>query len=522
MNIDRKNKKMTILLFILCFLFAVKIVVFFSWEYQSISLKYIPTALPSKKKEIKLNTPSEQKPEEYIKDGLLIGQYVRETSLPLNPTVRIGYLVPVDSNQEPRPGAENMVFYGVFNGEGKRIPCSQAWLQQLAKKYSCTVFSLSINSNLSITEDRDKYYIYREAGWFDVVFSVQKNLAKRFKFPSQKLLLVGESSGGSMVQRIVAAYPDRIAAAAWCGGSRYDMEQMKKDGIPRLILNTWGCPGEATSVILAKQERKLGNPVLVAQMPPDPTLNKWYHHAPGPESYRLIQEYIGGMAEMLHRNKGQIPKLKTEKDFFPSALFAASWQNRFQLKSLYGLNEVSLIQTRNAKTKKIAIIFGRTTGEFRIQMLDALYWLSQRETLSIQIKIGDKLLDEYRNASKLLTRILREKKWENLPILIIGIGDASLPGVIAALTNGNSRIRKIVFYGTSYDLPFPELSIIKNRKKSQIPLLICSETKNGLSLPYTKFRKFSIMELSNSSWKSEIEEHIDSLTEIEDVNKEGM
>lgn len=521
MSIARKNKRITILLFVLGVLFAVKIVAFFSWEYQSIPLQYTPTTFPSKEKEIKQNTPSEQNPEEYIKDGLLIGQYVKEISLPLNPTVRIGYLVPVDSNRKPRPGAENMVFYGVFNGEGKRIPCSQAWLQQLARKYNCTVFSLSINSDLSIAEDRNKYYIYREAGWFDIVFSVQKNLAKRFKFPFQKLLLVGESSGGSMVQRIIAAYPDRIAAAAWCGGSRYDMEQMKKDGIPRLILNTWGCPGENASIILAKQERKLGNPVLVAQMPPDPTLNKWYHHAPGPESYRLIQEYIGGIAETLNRNRGQMPELKTEKEFYPSLCFATSWQNRFQLKSLYGLNRVSLIQTCT-RPKRIAIIVGRMTGESRIQILDALYWLSCLETIPIKIEIGDNLLEERMNASELLKRILSEKKWEKLPVLLIGIGNASLPGVIAALTNGNSRIRKIVFYGTSYDFPFPELSIIKNRKRSQIPLVICGKTKNKLSLPNTKFRKFSVTELTNSSWKSEMEEFIASLNGTEDVNKTGV
>lgn len=516
MKIDWKNRKITTLLVIFGILVIGRIVMFFLWEYHPLP----PGAhrLPPKKTIIPV-IPTEKNPKETITDGLLIGRYSRKVSLPLNPEVEVGYLIPVDQDGKPLPSAENMVFYGIANGEGTRIPCTQPWLQQLAKEFKCTVFSLGIKTNFDIAGDREKYYIYQEVGWFDIVFDVQRKLAKRFGFPWRKLLLIGESSGGSMVQRIAAAYPDRVAAAAWCGGSRYDVEHMKKDGIPRLILNTWGCPGETASIILAKQERELGNPVLIAQMPPDPTLDKWYHHAPGPESYRLIQEYIGGMAEMLHQNDGQMPKLNAGEEFLPSTIFAASWQNRFRQIPFHKMNQVSIMQPYGTKPKQIAVVFGRTSDESRLQMLDALYWLSHLETIPLQINIGDNLIEEQKNAVKILDRILKEKEWKNLPIIVIGFNEAGLPGAVAALANGNSRIRKIVLYGTACDSPFPELSIIENRKRSQIPILVCSEAASEVVLPNTEFRKFSLMGLTNRSWKSEIEALVGRLKGTDDASK---
>lgn len=503
MKINIKNRKVTILLIIFGILFIGRIFMFFLWEYNPLPPELRHLQPP---KVVKPVIPREKNPQETIKDGLLIGRYKRRVSRPLNPEVEVGYLIPVDQNGKPRPQAVNMVFYGVFNGEGmQHIPCSQAWLQQLARKYNCTVFSLGINSNLNITENRNIYYIYREAGWFDIIFDVQQKLAKRFGFPDRKLLLTGESSGGSMVQRIAAAFPERIAAVAWCGGSNYDLEHIKKDDIPRLILNTWGCPGEMSSANYAKLEKKQGNPVLFSLMPPDPALDKWYHHAPGPESYRLIQEYIGGIVEILHQNDGQMPKLNTEEDFSPSTTFANSWQNRFRQISFREMSNVSIIQPHGANPKQIVVVFGKTNAEYRLKMLDALYWLSCLDTIPIQINIGDNLIEEQKSAVKILDRILEEKEWGKLSIIVIGLDEAGLPGAVAALSNGSSRIKKIILYGTSYDSPFPELSIIRNRKLSKTPMLICNEMEEEISLENTMFRRFSFTELTNRSWKAEIE-----------------
>ena len=353
MPIERKTRKIVILFAILGVLVIGRLVMFFGWEYGAPKIGIPPT---------KYVTPTEESPEETVKNGLLTGYYRRTVSLPLNKKVDVGYLVPLGPDRKPRPGAENMIFYAIPSGAANRKPGSQPWLQPLAREFNCTVFTLAIRSNLNITEDRRQYYIYREAGWFDVVFDIQEKLAKRFGLPHRKLLLMGESSGGSMVQRIAAAFPDRVAAAAWCGGSRYDLERLKKDGIPRLVVSTWGCPGETISATYAEQEREAGNPVLFARMPPDPVVNKWYHHGPGPETYRLLQTFLGGMAEQLGRNHGRLPEPEPETEFLPSPLFAETWRGRPLLKPFHDLEAVTQMSPGAVHCGQPAIEPGSAAG----------------------------------------------------------------------------------------------------------------------------------------------------------------
>lgn len=521
MLIDKRAKKVVILLAIFGVLVIGRVIMYFSWEYQpSLPGEH---RLPPKEKEISV-VPTENNPQEIFDNGLLFGHYTLEVNLPLNPEVEVGYLIPADQKTgKPLSSAENMVFYGIANGEGSKKPCSQLWLQQLAREFKCTVFSVGINTNFDITTDHEKYYIYQEAGWFEVIFDIQAKLAKRFGFPKRKLLLIGESSGGSMIQRITAAYPDRVAAAAWCGGSRYDMSRIKKDNIPRLILNTWGCPGESASKILAQKEKDIGNSVLVASMPPDPTLKQWYHHAPGPESYRLIQEYIGGMAELIFQNGGILPKPSKGTRLLPASNFATSWKQRFLPVSFHGSKQVFVMQPYAASPKQIAIVLGSSNGETRLRMLDALYWFSQKDTIPIQVNVGNDLFSERSMVSKILKLVLEEKEWEGLPIIIIGLDEAGQTGTIAALADGNSRIRKIWLYNCPYDSPFSELSIIKNCKNSSIPILICSEEiENEQSFPHIEFRKFSVSEQTNFSWKAEIDAIVAELGGVAHDNKAAV
>ena len=147
MAIDGKTKKIVILLAVFGVLAVGRLVMYFSWEYRPLPPG---VQLPPPKPAVKNVIPTEEKPRETVEDGLLVGRYVRKVSLPLNPEVEVGYLVPVGLDGRPLPGAENMVFYGVANGEGGRVPCSQPWLRQLAKEFRCTVFSLSIRTGIRL------------------------------------------------------------------------------------------------------------------------------------------------------------------------------------------------------------------------------------------------------------------------------------------------------------------------------------------------------------------------------------
>lgn len=116
------------------------------------------------------------------------------------------------------------------------------WLRDFPEKYGFSVFSLTIEANVKITNFTDQYYIYKECGWYELIFRIKAHLEKQFKLDSRKLLIVGESSGASMAQQMVAAYPSKIAAAAWTGGSRYT-EFTRPLTVSMLALSNWGCYG---------------------------------------------------------------------------------------------------------------------------------------------------------------------------------------------------------------------------------------------------------------------------------------
>jgi hypothetical protein len=59
---------------------------------------------------------------------------------------------------------------------------------------------------------------------------------------------------------------------------------------------------------------------------------------------------------------------------------------------------------------------------------------------------------------------------KNLPVSVIGSGTGGVLVSVAALDNGNARIKKITTFNSEYFLPVDKLSISKYRNKSQIPL----------------------------------------------------
>ena len=492
---------MTVLLIIFGVLVAARAIMFLCME-QEASPQYKPISPPAGK----VGSPTEHKPQETVHGTLLIGRYKRKVSLPLNPEVEVGYIIPIDPSGKPLPGTENMIFYAPFNGEGNKTPCSQPWLQELARRSDCSVFSLQIKMNYEIVRDRKKYYIYPESGWFDIVFDVQHKLAERFHLPRRRLMLVGESSGGSMVQQISAAYPERIAAAAWCGGSRYELSNIRYDGIPRLILSTWGCPGEQNSEELSQKLRRQDNPVLFSSMPPDFRLNEWYHHAPGNNSYQLIQDFIKEVAGQNAKYAESLSGSNVRKKYSFSEAFMRHWNERFKPYALYDLQNTYIMKPYAADAKRIVIAVSPVRGNFSIMAKDALYCLSKSNAIPIWIALEDDWIGARMLIDQALKTIIQSSKWQGLPIDIMGFGEAGMPGAIEAIRSDHMRIRKIVLFGTSHLSPFSELSITENRTKNRIPLIIYSETGDeGVRPANTEFRVFSPEKLTNSSWHAMVQ-----------------
>lgn len=221
------------------------------------------------------------------------GEFSLRVCRPLNRTTLVRYIVPVDpATGMPVPEASNIIFYAPFNGDAPRIrKMFPPWLRCFAEHYRYTVFTLTIEADKLIVGDAERYYIYREAGWFEQIFKLKKHLEREFGLRANPLLIVGESSGGSMAERMIAHYPERISAAAWNGGSNYtDLPVGTKTRI--LALNTEGCYGTEATARLVRHSRAAGINILHGITQPRKGGGRIETHAPTSLAYKLMQTFI--------------------------------------------------------------------------------------------------------------------------------------------------------------------------------------------------------------------------------------
>lgn len=165
------------------------------------------------------------------------GSFKMRASCYLNDDTEAVYVVPVDAQGKPLDSAANIVFYAPFNGEdGSKAYDRYPWLRALAEEHGCSVYSLRIRADTISTSEPTLYYIYAEAGWYPGIFRIQEFLTERFQLPPRKLYMIGQSSGGSLIQRMAVACPERIAAGACNGAGALEEWRSAGETLPPLLL----------------------------------------------------------------------------------------------------------------------------------------------------------------------------------------------------------------------------------------------------------------------------------------------
>lgn len=222
----------------------------------------------------------------------LEGTFELRVNLPLNRKTQVRYMIPVDTHGKPLSSASHMVFYAPFNGDAPRLRRDlPEWIRKIPAEYGFSVFSLTIEADTQSVTDHAKYYIYRECGWYELIFRIKAHLEKEFSLHPEKLLITGESSGGSMAQQMAAAYPQKIAAAAWCGGSRY-VRFRQRISVPMLALHNWGCYGLDSTAELLRNAEEYRIPFQTMQTPSFLRRGSFEHHAGGDTAYRLMCAFL--------------------------------------------------------------------------------------------------------------------------------------------------------------------------------------------------------------------------------------
>lgn len=521
MSSKKKNGKLLLWLIVILMVGLIgKTISWFTWERDAREeQEYLQN--------IRAEKPQVQKMEKKTPvPGIRERSFSLKVNRYLNDETTVQYLIPVDESGRPKPGASNIVFYAPYNGDAPLIRRGlKPWHRYFAEQLGFTIFSLTINTSLEAAMNREKYYIFKEAGWHEIFFEIQKRIEKENHLAHRPLLIVGESSGSSMAEMMSALYPDRVAAAAWCGGATY--EPIGKDNPGAwLAMNTWGCYGISPTREFQKQAEGQGRQVLRAETAPNgkAITGKYFHHAASEMSYRLMQIFIRDMVNLRDRNGGKIPPVEQwpvcreqngKKLYFPSEEFAALWEqvphevNRQQAEAE---GPVMAVFPPKGPVDRIVIFAEKEETEGNLLSQDSLYELSQKKVLPISFKVGDDCVQDFDRLKQALAEVLARKEWSDLPVYVVGRGVGGQILASVALENGNRRIARIVTFNSEYEYPFEQLSIAEHRRASNLPLRMYFDKAKlapGMNaVPHTEVILVGADEFQTEKWFARLNESV--------------
>ena len=425
----------------------------------------------------------------FMKDYLMLnnspnlkeGKFRLRVDLPLNRETTVYYLVPTDEDGKPLPSASNIIFSAPFNGESINNFSHRPWKRYFAETLGFSIFSFDVQAQKADRTNPMEYYIYPEAGWFGLVFKIQDWLIKEFQLTPKRLLVIGESAGGSMAQQLSVKYPAKIAAAALCGGSRYTQLKQPSD-LAWCILNSWWDDGVPEAYEFKRQIESYGNHALVGETPP-PDAVPFSWHSMGEESYALVQEFIRAIVELRDQNGGIIPpaenwpfsdKICGTRQFFPSKHFKELWEKLpHEVNAGYSgscaLPESFAIFPTNKNCQGIVILVDDLSQSSLVVPQVNLYHWAKMQLQPIAFFLKNET-DNLSDLSKALQSILAREEWQTLPVYLVGIGIGGSIAATAAWQNNHPRLKKIITINTPYELEQPEQYLDATRGDSQIPL----------------------------------------------------
>ena len=312
----------------------------------------------------------------------------------------------------------------------------------------------------------------------DLVFAVKRHIEKEFSLEEHPLLIVGESSGGSMAQQMAVAYPEKIAAAAWIGGGRYMPFEQPMDAA-FLALNNWGCHGLQNTRRMVEDAASKGITVLHAQsLPLLFTLGAHNSHGPADSTYRLLQAFLEGAVELENSNEGKVPHpsqwpVATEDGArLPSEAFAQLWRllPHEAIQRIDNGDKGVIVFPPPDDPEALVVMVARGGGDGSIQLKDGLYTLTQHHAVAVALLAGGLPGEAIPRLSFLIDEVSRKEEWKDLPVVLYGNGLAGQLAAVAGLRSADPRIAKIVTLDADLRSPFPELSVADEPNPANIPV----------------------------------------------------
>ena len=397
-------------------------------------------------------------------EGLEKGEGWMQVNLPKNRRIKVCFAVPRDAATGKLPSsASNLLFWSPYLGEERDIQKNglHEWAKEYARQCGWTVFTFAAEDGGRVDGKPRSYYIYPESGWHEVVFAVKAALEKRYGLTSRKLLVVGESSGGSLAEHLVAAHPEAIAAAAWSGGTAY--MPMPFHDVPCGFFNNWGCPGVPVSHELYEQGIGQGLPLLWTELPPKID-EELYHHGPTELTAAIKRAFLKGVMELADPATGAVPPMESWPYSFempdgrivhlPSLELLRLWErlpHRLTHAVLSRQETGFVAATEPVETPaKAALLFH--SGQEDPFLQDAVQMLCQANCAVHVVFCGGSCEQSIVDGMAALAALKRDSRLATLPLAVLASGNAA-DAALQVAENAGDTLAGVFLYDPRSSLP---------------------------------------------------------------------
>ena len=387
--------------------------------------------------------------------------------LPLNVETEIHYAVPRDPVTGEIPAsASNILFWAPFLGAAPQLRAGGLGAAPLeyARRGGWTVFSLTIDSFVVDGSGEEFHYWDRDLGWDRAVFAAQEWLQRQYGLKPGKLLLGGESAGGSMAERLAVSHPERVLAAAWSGGSSY-LPIPEGFPVPMMALNSWGCGGTPSTRELQRQFAAEGVQLLWEEVPPYLDGRRVEHHAPSRLTEKRKWLFLQGIVDLQDPMTGEVPPVEAWPErlllpdgttaHFPSRELREEWE-RIPLEVNYALRQedfLAVLPGPAPETRQMqAVLFYEELGQSFLQ--DAAEYFRSQDAESRMLFCGGVGWEEQDAFDDMEARVdaalsalpaLSPEESSALPLLILGNGIGARHAIRAMQRLLKSGVRRPLY-----------------------------------------------------------------------------
>jgi pimeloyl-ACP methyl ester carboxylesterase len=385
--------------------------------------------------------------------------------------VTVLYRVPMTAQQGPTPGADNVLLDCLWPGGAEPKPGHPllAHMKPFSDQLGFTVFSIEIKTDRARLDDKREVYFQGGPDWVDLVQRAHEEIIKRHHLKRRKLLLYGESLGGTFAERLAVAMPDKVAGVVIQNAPEVTLPEVRAN-TAWFVNVTRGDQGARANAELVQKLRDLDTPCIHAIAPPSyiERGKANFYHSVSPAAFHANLMYLKGLVEqrgartendparwpyvrdnakslMIRRNERQISAQipESRREYMPSREFVHALQampapmQTVVLDSRDPAHSLCMVGLPPLGVPKGAIIVCHKYGFLDLaELLNNINFLAGKDYVVFAPKLGDQ---PDLALARTLNFLNRNRALAGLPLSFIGVGEDNKALWKLLLTRRNLR-----------------------------------------------------------------------------------